>query len=140
MKLENINIGNLKMANSPDPLDEIFVDENIPADKKMLAEILKPFATIDSRGIIAFTEEYAKLKESKKVLVFMLCKKAMILHGVPEDSEQTNVKEVVKNISVNESSAKNALFTFFKGVVKGGIIPNYNLKKAKEIIFEEDKK
>ena len=127
------------MEAKEDPLDEIFVNENEPANKKMLAEILKPFVTIDSKGVVAFTEDYNKLKESKKVLVYMLCKKAMVLKNLPDISEKTSIKDIVDNAMVNESNAKNTLFTYFKNIVKGGIIPNYNLKKVKELIFEKEK-
>jgi hypothetical protein len=119
-----------------DPLDEIFVDENEPADKRIIADILKPFATIDSKGVIAFTEEYNSLKESKKVLVYLLCKKAMVLKGLQNISEKATVKEIAENAIVSESNAKNALFTYFKGIVKDAMIPNYNLKKVKEVILE----
>lgn len=126
------------MTNNSDPLDEIFVDENEPANKKLLVEILKPLATIDSKGIINFTENYAKLKESKKALVYMLCKKAMVLKGLSDVAEKTNVKELTNGAMINESNAKNALFTYFKNIVKGGMIPNHNLRKVKELIFEKE--
>lgn len=127
------------METKNDPLDEIFVDENEPADKGILAEILKPFVTIDSKGVLAFTEDYNKLKESKKALIYMLCKKAMVLKELPEVSEKSNIKEIVSNAMVSDSNAKNALFTSFKNVVKEGMIPNYNLKKVKKIIFGKEK-
>ena len=120
------------MNKEKDPLDDIFVNENEPANKRMLAEILKPYATIDSKGVIAFNENYEKLKESKKALVFMLCKKAMVLKGIPDISEKTNLKEIVSQAMISESNAKNALFTYFKNVVKEGMIPNHNLKKVED--------
>jgi len=125
---------------SDDPLDEIFVDENEPADKKILVEILKPFATIDSKGIIAYTDLYYNLKESKKALIYILCRKAMILKNIPGIVEKGNVKDVASGAGINESNAKNALFTFYKGIVQGGMIPNHQLRKVKEIIFQKDKK
>ncbi len=121
-----------------DILDEIFVDKNEPADKKLIVEILKSFATIDSKGVINFTDNYDKLKESKKVLVFMVCKKAMMLKGLPEILEKTNVKEIIEKAGVSKSTAKNVLFTNFKKIIKEGLIPNYNLRKIKDIVLQNE--
>lgn len=123
-----------------DPLDEIFVNSNEPADKKILAEIIKPFATIDQKGIIAYTDKYEKLAESKKGLVYMLCKKAMVMKGLSDVTEQTGVKEMVNGARISESNAKKSLFTYYKNIVRKGLIPSHCVKKAKELIFEKDKK
>ena len=121
-----------------DPLEAIFVDENVPADRKIIAEILGQFVTIDKKGSISFTKSYDDLQHSKKVLVYMLCKKAMILRNLPDIKEYVTLNEVVEKALVSESNAKNALFTYYKDIVKkdglGYIIPNYKLTKAKEAI------
>lgn len=121
-----------------DPLDEIFVDANEPADKKLLVEILKDFVTIDQKGIILFLDPCNRLTESEKALVYLLCKKAMILKGVEGKEERSSVKEVSSGANISESSAKNALFTYYKNIVKKGIIPNYNLRKVKEILIKNE--
>lgn len=126
------------MNENSDPLDEIFVDENEPTNKKLLVDILKPFVTIDQKGILSFSDEYHKLKESAKVLVFLLCKKAMVLKEIEGISEKSGVKEVVEKAGVSDSSAKNALFTFHKNIVKNCMIPNYNLRKVKEILMKNE--
>ena len=95
----------------PDPLNEIFVEKNEPADRKLLAEILKPFATIDSTGIISYTKEFDRVKESKKILIYLLCKKAIILKGIQGILEEANLAEVMEKVMVSESNSKNALFT-----------------------------
>ena len=68
----------------------------------------------------------------------MLCKKAMILRNLPDIKEYVTLNEVVEKALVSESNAKNALFTYYKDIVKkdglGYIIPNYKLTKAKEAI------
>lgn len=130
--------------NEKDELDELFVDKNEPVDKKILVEILKPFVTIDSEGVISFSQEFNKLKESKKVLVYLLCKKAMVLRGIKGINEPSKQSEVMEKAMVSKSNAKNALFTLYKGIVKkdgeGYIIPNYNLLKTKSLLFDKDKK
>ena len=126
-----------------DELDEIFVDRNEPADKKVLVEILKPLVTIDSEGVISFSNEYNKLKESKKVLVYLLCKKAMCIRGIEGINEPSKESEVIEKVMVSKSTAKNALYTLYKTLVKregeGYIIPNYNLIKTKKLLSEENK-
>jgi len=127
--------------NEKDELDEIFVDKNEPADKKILVEILKPFVTIDSEGVISFSTEYNKLKESKKVLVYLLCKKAMCLKGIKDIIEPSKESEVIGKAMVSKSTSKNALYTLYKNLVKkdkdGYIIPNYNLLKTKTLLLEK---
>src|SRR5689334_9438330 len=121
------------MGEEKDPLDEIFVATNEPADKKILVDVLKFFATIDLKGVISYTADYESLTESKKGLVYMLCKKAMVLRGLSGITEQTNIKEMVKGAMISESNAKKALFTRYKGVVKEGVIPNHCIRKVKEL-------
>ena len=129
--------------NEKDELDEIFVDKNEPADKKILVKILKPFVTIDSEGVISFSADYNKLNGSKKVLVYLLCKKAMCLKGVKDVVEPSKESEVIEKAMVSKSTAKNAIYTLHKNLVKkdgdGYIIPNYNLLKTKNLLLETNK-
>ena len=46
-----------------DELDEIFVDKNEPADKRLVVEILKPYVTIDLIGNISFSENFEKINQ-----------------------------------------------------------------------------
>jgi len=121
-----------------DELDEIFVGKNEPADKKLIAGILKPYVTIDEEGIINFEESYEKLKENQKALIYSVCKKAMVLRGIKDIEESSGSIEISKNAQISENNAKNALFRdykkLFKKEGKGYVIPNYNLRKVKEIL------
>lgn len=125
-----------------DVLDEIFVDKNEPANKKLLVEILKPLATIDPGGVISFSSEYSKLEQMKRAMVYLVCKKAMVLRGIPNIIEPAGPAEVSKGAIISESNAKNALCThynkFLKKEKEGYVIPNYNLNKIKELIFEKN--
>lgn len=50
-----------------DELDKFIVDENEPADKKVLAEIIKPYVnSIGKNEIIDFTKNIDKLVSWKK--------------------------------------------------------------------------
>jgi len=128
--------------NNYDELDEIFVDKNIPVDKKLVVEILKPFVTIDNEGTIDFTEEYEKLNENKRALVYFVSKKAMVLREVPEIVESIGPTELSRKAHISESSAKHAIFRDYKKILKkeknGYIIPNHKLKQVKEIIFQNE--
>jgi len=129
---------------SNDVLNEIFVDKNEPTDKKMLVEILKPFVTIDSEGTISFSEKYDNLDEMKKALVYLTCRKAIVLRNIENVTEPAGPAEVSQKAMINSSSAKNALCTRYKNILKkekdGYIIPSYNLKKVKELIFKKETK
>jgi len=123
---------------SEDPLNEIFVDKNEPVDKKLLAEILKNFVRIDKEGIFNFSENYENLVGHKKVLIYFCCKKAMVLKGVKNIREPASQSEVSRNAHVSLDVARNAIHRKYKKLLnkeeKGYIIPNYNLKKIKEIL------
>jgi len=126
------------MEKEKDELDEIFVDKNEPVNKKEIVEILKPYVTIDNEGVINFKEEYEALEENKKALVYLVCKKAIILRGIESVTESAGPKEISEGAHINESSAKSAISRDFKRILKkeakGYIIPNYHLKKIKEIL------
>jgi phosphoenolpyruvate carboxylase len=126
--------------NNYDELDEIFVDKNVLVDKKLVVEILKPFVTIDNEGILDFTEEYEKLNENKRALVYFVAKKAMVIREIPEIIESVGPTELSKKAHISESSAKHAIFRDYKKILKkeksGYIIPNHKLKQIKELIFQ----
>ncbi|MBT3691399.1 hypothetical protein HOD75_00105 [archaeon] len=124
-----------------DVLDEIFVDKNIPMNKQLLVDILKPFITIDNEGVINFTEDYDKLKDNQKVLIYLASKKAKVAKEILEkDEEAAGPKEISENAGIGLSSAKVTVSQGFKKfltkVAGGYIIPNYNLRKIKEIILK----
>ncbi len=125
-----------------DVLDEIFVETNEVASKQLIKEILKPFLTIDPRCNLDFFEEYNKLTNQKKALVYLVAKKAMKLRGIVEE-EFASKSETSKNSLISENDANNAFSNTYKKLVvnekgKGYVIPDYNLKKIKEIIFEKN--
>jgi len=123
-----------------DVLDEIFVDKNEPVDKKSLVKILKPFVRIDKGGLINYTEDYYKLANIKKALIYLLCKKAMVLKEIENIGEPAGPAEVSKNSFISNSDAKNALCTKYNKLLKkekeGYIVPNYNLKRVEELILK----
>jgi len=121
-----------------DELDEIFVNNNEPADKKLILEILKKFVVIDSLGNISFTDDFEKLKNTHKALIYLICKKAMVLRGIEGIVEPSRIIEISKKVFISESDVKNALCTTYKKLVlrekEGYVIPNHNLRKLKGIL------
>lgn len=131
------------MEQAKDYLDEIFVDNNEPADKKLIVDILKRFATIDKNGVIDFKEDYGGLSYWKKILIYLTCKKAMSLRGIISE-EETGPKEISEKAGISESVAKKIANNFHlkkltKRFDKGYLIPNYNLKNVKKSLeIKED--
>ena len=104
---------------SEDPLDDIFVDKNEPADKKIIAEILSGLVTIDSDGLIQLSDEGHKLNEGKKVLLCLVCRKAMFLKGIIlGDKEFIGPKEISEQIGVSEASSKKATSNTYNKFLK----------------------
>ncbi len=129
--------------NEKDPLDEIFVESNEIASRQLVSDILKPLLTIDPKGNLDFFEEYEKLTNQRKALVYLVVKKAMKLRGIIEE-ESALKPETSKNALISENDANNAFCITYKKLVenekgKGYTIPDYKLKKAKEEIFKNGK-
>lgn len=126
------------MQGKSDVLDEIFVDRNEPADKKLLVEIIKGYVTIDNKGTFDFSEKYDKLVGHKKILLYLCCKKAILLKGLKGFNESVSQSEASERAGVTLDVAKNAIHRKYKKLLKkegrGYIIPNYNLRKVKEIL------
>jgi len=131
------------MPEKDDELDEIFVNKNEPADKKLIVEILKPFVTIDKDGVLEFKDAYEPLNPRKKILIYLVCKKAMFLRGLLKN-EQVGPKEIGEGAQISENSAKDIsrdkiLVKVVKKEKQGYFIPNYALRKVKVILFGENK-
>lgn len=130
----------MEMENENDILDEIFVDKNEPIDKSLLVTILKGYATIDNEGTINYSEDYEKLVGHKKVLIYLCCKKAMVLKGIDGINEPATQSEVRESAHVTLDVVRNALHKKYKKLLKkegkGHLIPNYNLGKVKEIMAD----
>ena len=124
-----------------DVLDEIFVDKNVPMNRQLLVDVLRPFVTIDNEGVINFTEDYEALADNLKALIYLASKKAKVAKEILEkDEESAGPKEISDEAGISLGSAKMAVSQKFKKIltkVAGGyIIPNYNLKKVKEFVLK----
>ena len=127
-----------------DELDEIFVGKNELANKRVMVKIIKPYASIDGEGIISFEEEYYGLSFWKKILIYLVCKKAMKIRGISE-TEEAGPKEISEKAEISLDSAKNIsrerkLRGILKKNKKGYYILNYKLRKVKELLVGNEKK
>ena len=127
--------------NETDPLDEIFVESNEIISRRLIAEILKPLLSIDPKGNLDFFEEYEKLTGQKKALVYLVAKKAMKLKEITENEFALN-SETSKNALISENDTNNAFSNTYKKLIenkkgRGYSIPDYKLKKVKELIGNE---
>ncbi len=127
--------------NEKDELDEFIVDENEPADKKLLAEIMRPYVkSIGKNKIIDYSEKFDTALAWKKILIYLCCKKIMQIKGIGE-REEAGPTEIAQQTHISLDSAKNiSRDENLKKVVinvKGNYsIPNYRLKKTMEILLE----
>jgi len=126
-----------------DELDEFIVDENEPADKKILARIITPYVkSIGKNKVIDYSEEFDKAQAWKKILIYLCCKKIMHVKGIVE-TEEAGPTEVATQTHISLDSAKNiSRDDNLKKVVIGSkgnyYIPNYRLKKVKELLLGND--
>lgn len=80
--------------NADNPLSEIFTDSTSQVDPKSIVAILKPFLRINRKdGSIFFTPNSTRLTAKKKILLFVLARKASYMQGIVE-SEWVTPKEV----------------------------------------------
>lgn len=124
-----------------DPLDSVFVDKNQPADRKLVADILRPLVTIDKEGTINFKAKYSELDESKKALVYLIAKKAMVLKEIENIAEESKNNEISEGANIKKKNVENTLYNYYKHLVekgnKGYFIPNYNLKRVRDVLLGE---
>jgi hypothetical protein len=86
--------------------------------------------------------DFDTLPSWKKMLVFLVCRKAMLLREVVSD-ERIGPKEISKSIGINEASARDiSRNKFTKKLVKGEkgkyYIPNFKLKSVKEVLNDKN--
>lgn len=122
-----------------DELDAFIVEENEPADKKLLASVIAPYVTsMGKNQIVDYTEEYEHLDTWKKILVYLCCRKVMHIKGILTE-EGTGPKEISERANIGLDSAKDisrnsnlkGIVTNFKGKY---LVPNYRLKRLKGLL------
>ena len=80
------------------PLDELFTDARSQIDPASIAAILKPFLRINKENKrVIFTPKGMNITANNKIILFVLARKAMFLHGVSE-SDSVRPKEIKEEL------------------------------------------
>ena len=125
------------------PFDKFIVDENEPLDKNLVAEIVSQFTeSIGKNKVIRYTEKFEKSPVWMKIAIYLCIRKIMFDQKIIED-EKVGPKEISQDTGIVEGSAKDISRdkTLQKFVSKEGskyYIKNYDLKKVKGIIFQNE--
>jgi hypothetical protein len=127
-----------------DELDSFIVDENEPIDKSLLATILKPYVkSIGKNKVIDYTDKFGNLSAWAKILVFLCCRKVMIVKNIIE-VESCGPKEISSGANISLESAKQ--ISQDKNLKKVTIslkgeyyIPNYKLRNVKALLVADER-
>jgi len=127
------------MNEKKDPLDELIVNENMPVDKTLLADVLKGELTITKDGQVSYSDRFSSYKQWKRVMLYLLSRKVMVIKKIGGlTSEKASADELSKNALLPKSSIGRVLAENLRRIViseKGKYhIPNYNLVRCKAIL------
>jgi hypothetical protein len=128
-----------------DALDELIVDTKARPDLDLLANILKDNIQLTTDGNLNFSEDFHKYPDWKKVMLYMLGRKAIVIKKLSKEiKEESMPAEIGKYILVSGDTVGKRIARELKRIVvknKGGyFIPNYNLLKCKELLEKKGSK
>lgn len=128
-----------------DALDKLIVDEEEAPSLKLLAELILRYLKFNKKsGEIIFNEEFYKLTELQKILVYLLGRKVIVIKRLQKDfDEKITPKEIENILGIKGSSVRKYISVDLKNLAKAEskkyFIPNYNLYKCKEKLKENGK-
>jgi hypothetical protein len=120
-----------------DALDKLIIDEEENPDISMLAEIISGKILLIKTGELNFEKEFFKLRDSQKILIYLLGRKAIVIKKLKEGfSEKITSKEIAESIGIPYKSVSKYLSVDLKHIIKSEngkyFVPNYNLYKCRE--------
>lgn len=124
-------------------LQKIFVKGD-DLDKKLLAEILSPFLTVDAETKkIYFTENGYNQTTEKKIILFLLAHKAMFVEGIT-NSEGLLPASLISSLGLKRGTVHPLLKKMReKGLamaVNGEyVIPNHHLYRIKKLLMKSER-
>ena len=125
-----------------DALDELIVDVNQLVDISLLADLLRGNLTLSREGNINYENNFYNSPEWKRMVLYLLARKAIALKNLKNIKEKALYKEVAEGAFIPATSVPRTHLKSLKGVVlkdkEGYFIPNYNLIKCK-LKLEEQK-
>ncbi len=123
-----------------DALDKLIVDEDESPDINLLAELITPYLRFDKKtGEVIFKEEFYKLKDWQKILLYLLGRKAISIKKLQKDFEEKITPKDITEI-IGGDLAKNRVYLTreLKGIPKSEkgkyFVPNYNIHKCRDKI------
>ena len=128
-----------------DELESLLVSGK-EVNKKLVAEMLSPYLRIDRETCdIRPLRSWDDLKAYKKILLYLLARKAMIALGLNLPEENASPTEINISTGLKQGTVNPTLRRLFEdGVVaqtkeRKYYIPNYAIEKVKSIVSEANK-
>lgn len=128
-----------------DELESLLVSGK-EVDKKLVAEMLSPYIRIDKETCdIRPLSSWDDLKAYKKILLYLVARKAMIALGLNLPEENASPTEIMLSTGLKQGTVNPTLRRLLDdGVVaqtkeRKYYIPNYAIEKVKAIVSEANK-
>jgi hypothetical protein len=113
-------------------------------DKKLVAEILKPYLRIDEETCdIRPLSSWSDLKVNTKILLYLIARKAIVALGLPLPDEKASATEIMQKTGMRKGTVNPALRNLFEDRVieqsedKKYYVPNYAIEKVKNMISKK---
>ncbi|MBN1681314.1 MAG: hypothetical protein JW966_13610 [Anaerolineae bacterium] len=131
------------------PLDKLFVD-NKPLDLAILANLIEDYVQLYAdTSEIELTEKWDKLTQRKKILIYLLGRKALKESGkLPADQEQATPSQIEADTGIKGNSVRPTLSRLLderlvrsKASDKGErkyLVPNHVIDRIYNEIAEKD--
>src|SRR5689334_1947060 len=92
-----------------DPLDMLFEDREV-LDRAILAQAILPYARLNSNGEIVLIEKWHELNLQRKILVYMLARKALRIKGLlNEDEEPVSSAKIEADTGITGNSVRPSM-------------------------------
>ena len=128
-----------------DELESLLVNGK-EVDKKLVAEILSPYLRIDKETCdIRPLSSWDDLKAYRKILIYLVARKAMVALGLSLPEENASATEIMLSSGLKQGTVNPTLRRLLEdGVVaqtkeRKYYIPNYAIEKVKAIVSEANK-
>lgn len=115
-------------------LEDLLVDPN-EVDEELLAAILLPYTRIEKEsGKITFTEEWSKLNNKNKILIYLAARKALVTIKMLDKEEEAQAPNEIEAITgIKGGSLRPALMELLqeKLIAKnpnGYYVPGFKLR------------
>jgi len=126
-----------------DALDKLIINEDESPNIDLVAKLISGKILLTRFGEIIFQKEFYKLKDSQKILVYLLGRKVILIKKLQENfDEAISYKEISRQLSIKESSVTKYASVDLKGIIKSEkgkyFLPNYNLYKCEERLSKNE--